>query len=124
MLKDLTQQDRKLGYAWIFSSLGLSSRQQRLTAQRNLNYIQGIIQKALRNDELHKNAERHPRKTAEQLYREADDRYGHKLLISLGKRLGIIIPKTGAQARFVMTDRLLRYLVLVLLKPGEKCTDM
>ncbi|MFY9272943.1 MAG: hypothetical protein WAO37_08045, partial [Thermacetogeniaceae bacterium] len=113
----------KLGYAWIFSSLGLSSRQQRLTAQRNLNYIQGIIQKALRNDELHKNAERHPRKTAEQLYREADDRYGHKLLISLGKRLGIIIPKTGAQARFVMTDRLLRYLVLVLLKPGEKCTD-
>ena len=113
----------KLGYAWIFSSLGLSSRQQRLTAQRNLNYIQGIIQKALRNDELHKNAERHPRKTVEQLYREADDRYGHKLLISLGKRLGIIIPKTGAQARFVMTDRLLRYLVLVLLKPGEKCTD-
>ncbi len=113
----------KLGYAWIFSSLGLSSRQQRLTAQRNLNYIQGIIQKALRNDELHKNAERHPRKTAEQLYREADDRYGHKLLISLGKRLGIIIPKTGAQARFVMTDRLLRYFVLVLLKPGEKCTD-
>lgn len=113
----------KLGYAWIFSSLGLSSRQQRLTAQRNLNYIQGIIQKALRYDELHKNAERHPRKTAERLYREADDRYGHKLLISLGKRLGVIIPKTGAQARFVMTDRLLRYLVLVLLKPGEKCTD-
>jgi hypothetical protein len=113
-----------LGYAWIFSSSGLSSRQQRIISHQNLLANQGLIQKALRHDALRENAERHPdpRKTVETLYREADDRYGHKLLLSLGKKLGIIAPRTGPGARFIMTDKVLRYMVLVLLKPGERCT--
>jgi hypothetical protein len=112
-----------LGYAWIFSSSGLSSRQQRITSHQNLLASQGLIQKALRHDALKENAARHPdpRKTVERLYREADDRYGHKLLLSLGKKLGIIAPRTGPGARFIMTDKVLRYMVLVLLKPGERC---
>ncbi len=112
-----------LGYAWIFSSSGLSSRQQRIASHQNLLANQGLIQKALRHDALKENAGRDPNKTVEQLYREADDRYGHKLLLSLGKKLGIIAPRKGPGARFIMTDKVLRYMVLVLLKPGERCTD-
>ena len=44
-----------LGYEWIFSASG-SSPQQRQTSQRSLLYIQGIIQKALRKDDLQANA--------------------------------------------------------------------
>ncbi|AEG14184.1 hypothetical protein Desku_0568 [Desulfofundulus kuznetsovii DSM 6115] len=112
-----------LGYAWIFSPPGLPSRQQRLASQRNLQVIQGLIQKALRYDELVKNAAgAEPRIKVDKLYREADNKYGHKLFLSLGKKLGIIVPQRGRGARLIMTDNILRYMVLVLLKPGERCT--
>ena len=36
--------------------------------------------------------------------------------------MGIIAPYKGPGARFVMTDDLLRFLVTVILYPGERCT--
>ncbi|AFV11901.1 hypothetical protein Tph_c16980 [Thermacetogenium phaeum DSM 12270] len=114
--------DTALGYAWIFSPPASSSRQLRLASQRNLQFIQGLIQKSLRSDALQKNAARDPRKEKSRLYKEADTKYGHKLFLSLGKKLGMIVPKKGPGARFIMTDKILRYLVLVLLRPGERCT--
>lgn len=112
-----------LGYAWIFSPPVLSSRQQRLASQRNLQVVQGLIQKALRHPDLEKNAAgAEPNKTKEKLYKEADKKYGHKLFLSLGKKLGIIVPPRGRGARFIMTDSLQRYMVLVLLEPGQSCT--
>ncbi len=112
-----------LAYEWIFSADG-STPQQRQTSQRNLQYIQGVIQKALREDDLQANAEQHPdpKKTKQVLYKEADTKYGFKLLLSLGKKLGIIVPYTGPGARFIMTDKLMRYLVTTLLGPGERVT--
>jgi hypothetical protein len=112
-----------LGYEWIFSA-STSSPQQRQTSQRSLQYIQGIIQKALRKDELQANASKHPRGTykVKALYQEADNKYGFKLLVSLGKKLGIIVPNTGPGARFIMTDKLLRYLVISLVSPGDRIT--
>lgn len=112
----------RLDFAWIFSSSGLSSRQQRATSHQNLNTNLGLIQKALRFRGLTENAARCPKKTLEQRYRDADSKYGHQLFLFLGKKLGIVVPRTGPGARFVMTDRILRYMVLVLLKPGERCT--
>lgn len=109
-----------LGYEWIFSASG-SSPQQRQTSQRSLQHIQGIIQKALRKDELLANARNHPR-GIEQAYKEADTKYGFKLFVSLGKKLGIIVPYTGPGARFTMTDKLVRYLVVSLVPPGERIT--
>lgn len=111
-----------LGYAWLFSPSNMPSRQQRLASQRNLQVVQALIQKALRFEELVQNARRSPDKTEEQLYREADNKYAHKLFLSLGKKMGIIAPYKGPGARFIMTDSLLRYLVTVLLRPGERCT--
>ena len=112
-----------LGYEWIFSA-STSSPQQRQTSQRSLQYIQGIIQIAFRKDELQAKASKHPRGTykVKALYQEADNKYGFKLLVSLGKKLGIIVPNTGPGARFIMTDKLLRYLVISLVSPGDRIT--
>lgn len=114
--------DNAPGYAWIFSSPDTSSRQQRLASHANLQVMQGVIQKALRHQALRENTRKSKDKSEEQLYSEADRKYGHKLFLSLGKRLGILVPRTGTGTRFIMTDSLLRYLVLVLLSPGDRCT--
>lgn len=106
-----------LHYAWIFSTAD-STGQQRKASHRSLQFIQSMIQKALRHKELKENA----RQSKKDLYKEADTKYGHKFFLSLGKKLEVIIPYQGPGARFIVTDRLLRYLVAVLLPPGERCT--
>lgn len=55
------------------------------------------------------------------IYKEADDRYGRKLYLRLGKSLGLIVPRRGAGIRVVLTDRILRYLLLSLV-PGRRMT--
>ncbi|NLK01316.1 MAG: hypothetical protein GX318_08810 [Clostridia bacterium] len=107
-----------LGYAWVFSPPEASSRQQRLVSQRNLQVVQGLIQKALRHKDLKARVEGQKRDP----YKDADTKYGHKLFLLLGKKLGIIVPYRGPGARLIMTETMLRYLVLVLLHPGERCT--
>jgi hypothetical protein len=52
----------------------------------------------------------------------ADSRYGHKLFLGLAKRIGLIVPKRGPGARFVLNERLLRYLVMAIIRPGERVT--
>ena len=112
-----------LGYAWLFTPPDSPSQQQRMVSQRNLQANLGLIQKALRHGELKKNAAKAaPRKSVESLYKEADNKYGHKLFLSLGKKMGIIAPFRGPGARFIMTDSIIQYMVLVLLRPGERCT--
>jgi hypothetical protein len=44
------------------------------------------------------------------------------LFLTLAKRIGLIVPKRGAGARFVLNDRLLRFLVLATIRPGERVT--
>lgn len=114
-----------LGYEWILS-FPQASLQQRQTSQRSLQYIQGIIQKAIRTEALQENADSQPSKTKVDvktaLYKEADSKYGFRLLLTLGKKLGIIVPHKGRGAHFIMTDKLLRYLVVALIRPGERLT--
>jgi hypothetical protein len=110
-----------LGYAWIFTSYGSEFHQNSIASQRNLESIQVMIRDAIYSKELQEHAQKG--KTAiERINREAESKYGHKLFLSLGKHLGIIAPKKGPGARFIMTDQLLRYLVIVLIRPGERCT--
>ena len=52
----------------------------------------------------------------------ADNRYGHKLFLAVAKRIGLIVPKRGAGARFVLNDRILRCIVLSLIPPGRRVT--
>lgn len=111
----------ELGYAWIFSSPD-SALSLRRASQQNLQVVQSIIQKALRYEDLQAWAQNDNKHTLERLNKEADTKYGHKLLLTVGKRLGIIVPQKGPGARFIMTDAILRYLVLSLLAPGQACT--
>ncbi len=107
-----------LGYAWILTPLEGGPRPLRLASQSSLRVVERLIHHALRAEPLAK----HASSASKDLYPEADSKYGHKLFRSLGKRLGLIVPRRGPGARFTLTDRLLRYLVLALLRPGERCT--
>jgi len=62
-----------------------------------------------------------PKNLRNKLYNEADRRYGHKLFITLGKRIGLIVPRRGGGMRFVLSPRLLRLLIIILL-PGRRMT--
>jgi len=116
-----------LGYLWLMSPLQAEKTMQVMAAD-NLERIQNVIYRALRHPELmewEKKASEKKKKASEKkkktdLYKEADSSYGHGLFLSLGKRLGMIIPRQGPNARMVLNDRLVRYLVMSLLKPGEK----
>jgi hypothetical protein len=68
---------------------------------------------------------RHPSINSDQSggeYKEADSRYGHKLFLTVAKRIGLVVPKRGSGARFVLNDRVLRYMVLATIRPGERVT--
>ena len=54
-------------------------------------------------------------------YQDADRRYGHKLYSRVGKSIGLIVPRRGGKARFVLTDKLLRFFVLSLV-PTQRMT--
>lgn len=57
----------------------------------------------------------------DKLYKHADTNYGHKLFLTMGKRIGLIVPKRGAGTRFVLNSRLLRLLVISL-SAGQRMT--
>jgi hypothetical protein len=55
------------------------------------------------------------------LYHEADRRYGHKLFVNIAKRIGLIIPRRGTGMRFVLNEKMLRFLVITLV-PSKRLT--
>ncbi len=113
-----------LGYAWIFSAPGSSTKQQRLVSQRNLQAIEVLVQGVLRIDALETYVKEHQKEDDKirKSYAEADKKYGYKLFRSLGKNLLIIIPRRGSGARLVMTEKVLRYMVMTLVRSGERLT--
>lgn len=104
-----------LGYAWLFSPQQKSSRQQRLASCENVRIVFRMIQTALKNEDIIAFVGGSGPATIER-------DYGHKYFNLLGKRLGIIYPPKGAEPRFVVTDQLIRYLVLSTIEPGKSCT--
>lgn len=87
-------------------------------SQATVHEVSKTIYDALRHPEIR---DRTPRSELEKLYKQADTSYGHKLFITMGKRIGLIVPKRGAGMRFVLNARLLRLLV-VALSPGRRMT--
>jgi len=114
-----------LYYSWVFSPAAHPSRHLLLTSQRNLRFILTLIQRVLRDGALIENLRQGGVNDKDEINRrmkDADTKYGFKLFLSLGKRLGIIVPHKGPGARFVMTDSLLRYFILTLLEPRNNCS--
>jgi hypothetical protein len=91
----------------------------RRLSQDSLKAVEKQIFQALRcpEVELPKN-----QKDRDKYLKQADKSYGGKLFISLAKRIGLVVPKRGAGARFVLNEQLLRLLVLTEVSPGERLT--
>jgi hypothetical protein len=116
-----------LGFIWAISSpLGEDSIIKQVS-QRNLRAIQQLIYNAIRIPEIKKNVENNYQRISEKttvktIYNEADTRYGDRFFLSLSKKIGFVVPKKGPGARFVLSDQIIRYFVLSLIRPGERCT--
>jgi len=86
-----------LNFAWIISDPEGTERTMKQLSQRNMNALLTFIRRALRTKEIEDNAAKSRRTSIEKIYDEADTRYGHKLFLSIGKRLGFIVPKRGRE---------------------------
>jgi len=80
--------------------------------------VSKTIYDALRHPVLWDNT---PKGERGKLYKQADTSYGHKLFLTMGKRISLIVPKRGSGTRFVMNARILRLLV-VALSAGRRMT--
>jgi hypothetical protein len=111
-----------LGFIWAISDpAGVHSVVKQLS-RRSLNAVQRMIHDAVRHPGIMSALAGLGDEELAKVYREADGRYGHKLFVTIGKRIGLIVPRRGAGARFVLNDRLLRFLVLATIRPGERIT--
>jgi len=111
-----------LGYVWVISDPVGRHTAVKQISRRNVNAVQRSIYEAIRHPSIQDNFAKLDENSIASIYREADRRYGYKLFLTLSKRLGLIVPRRGAGARFVLNDRLLRYLVLSMIRPGERVT--
>lgn len=104
-----------LRYVWVISDPDGRHSAIKQISRRNINALQRMIYDALRHSSI--SADQSGRE-----YKEADSRYGHKLFLTVAKRIGLVVPKRGSGARFVLNDRVLRYIVLATIRPGERVT--
>jgi len=58
----------------------------------------------------------------EKILKEADTRSGHKFFLKMAKQAGLVIPKRGAWARFVLTPQILRVLVTTIVPQQGRIT--
>jgi hypothetical protein len=115
--KNLTEEEKGTGgangFAWIVTDYEGKNKPLKDAGKTNFQKIQQLIHGALRNPII---------KPSSKGYKIADEQ-GQALFIKLGKQIGFIVPpKTGPGARFVITESLLRYLVMALIPPGERRT--
>lgn len=125
-IKDRSSSAAPLGYVITLSDPEGANDTVKQISRRGVDAIQRIIHDAIRNPAVLANfplqQAEDPGWNEEKAYREADRRYGHKLFLTLAKRIGLIVPRRGPGARFVLSDKLLRCLVLSLVPPGKRIT--
>jgi hypothetical protein len=110
-----------LRYVWVVSDPAGRHAVVKQISRRNVSAVQRMIHDAIRHPDIQSELGL-PANDAAKVYKEADGRYGHKLFVTVAKRIGLVVPKRGAGARFVLNDKLLRYLVLSTIRPGERVT--
>lgn len=91
----------------------------RRLSQQSVKAIEKIIFQALRSDKINLPDDEVERNNK---LKQADRSYGSKLFVGLSKRLGFVIPKRGAGARFVLNEQLLRLLVVTTVPAGGRLT--
>jgi hypothetical protein len=105
-------------YRIIVSDIDGDHRRIKEFSRLSLNQVCRDIHAALRLPEIQDSLDQ---SKLPKIYKEADDRYGRKLYLRIGKAIGLIVPRRGAGMRVVITDKILRYLLLSLV-PGQRMT--
>jgi len=85
----------------------------------SLKRIEKTIFQAIRSDSVDLPDDETSRN---RILKRTDRDYGGKLFVGLSKRIGLVVPKRGAGARFVITEQLLRLFVVTLIPPGRRVT--
>ncbi|MEW6378863.1 MAG: hypothetical protein AB1611_04570 [bacterium] len=117
-----------LAFVWAVSDPEGRDSVLKQISRRSVSAIQRMIYDAIRHPDIRAvvaQQEREDRACGQKWvdpYKEADGRYGYKLFLTLAKRIGLVVPKRGTGARFVLNDRLLRFLVMSVIRPGERVT--
>ena len=116
------------GFFWVLSDPNGQNDVVKQISRRSVNAVQRMVYNAIRHPAIRqilKQQEQNDvtsgRKWADP-YPRSDRQYGYKLFLTMAKRIGFIVPKRGAGARFVLNDRILRFLVMSLIPPGERVT--
>ena len=99
-------------YRMLFSAPNEANRRLKSLSIDSCKYVGLGIWHALRTSEIYK-------QVPEKNYIDADRRYGNKLFVKIGKSIGLIVPRAGSGARFILTDKILRFLLLTLV-PGQR----
>lgn len=110
--------------SWPGYRLGISAPDEKRLAvkrisQHTVKATEKLVYRAIRGDdvELPENEEERVN-----ILKEADTRYGGKLFISTAKRIGLLVPRRGAGARFTLNEQLLRLLVVTTVPIGGRLT--
>jgi len=115
-----------LGYVFAISDPDGSHQALKQISRRSVSACERMIYAAMRNPQIKgiiRQKQGNDKDSYEtSIYKEADSRYGYKYFLALGKRMGMIIPRRGRGARFVINERLLRLLVLTVMRPGQRIT--
>ncbi|MBT3376947.1 MAG: hypothetical protein HN976_40665 [Lentisphaerae bacterium] len=119
-----------LGYLWAISDPEGNHDIAKQISKRSVQSNQRMIHDAIRHTDILRTVEEQKESDAanpkvkawKNPYAEADKVYGHKLFLSTAKRIGLIVPRQGTGARFVLNDRLLRCIVMSVVPPGQRVT--
>ena len=96
------------GYRWAVSAPEESGQAVKRMSRLTARLAERLVYHAIRSDGV----PQPPPWIREKRLKEADRRYGGKLFIGLAKRIGFIVPRRGAGARFTLNEHLLRLLVV------------
>ena len=88
-------------------------------SQHTVRIMEKLVYRAVRCDDVSLPSNDTDKKS---ILKEADTRYGSKLLISTAKRIGLLVPRRGAGARFTLNEQLLRFLVVTTVPVGGRMT--
>ncbi|MEB4593559.1 hypothetical protein VSS37_21455 [Candidatus Thiothrix sp. Deng01] len=97
-------------YVWVAASEGAPANDSlRKIAQESFRKIDNVLYRVLRHEVLPNPKD----------YKEAT-KHGYDIFKKLAKEIGLVIPRQGQGARFVLHQGLLRFLVAALIRPGER----
>ncbi|MDY0132615.1 MAG: hypothetical protein RBR53_08095 [Desulforegulaceae bacterium] len=108
-----------LGYVWAVSDIEGKNENLKRISRRSAETNSLIIQNAVRNENILNQLKQ---KKIEPKLKNADVKYGYKYFGKIARNMGFMVPRRGTGARFVLNDHLLRFLVLTIVRPGERMT--